>query len=162
MKNIKLQISFLEYDNPDELNLTDKKLLEYAKTAIGSAYAPYSGYKVGAAVELENGVIVTGSNQENVAFPSGLCAERVAVFAAAAQYPGILIKSIAITSFADGFEVKAPVTPCGACRQVIAEYESKQTQKIRIILRGEKGKIYLIEGTENLLPLMFQADQLKK
>lgn len=161
MKNINLEIAFIEYDSPGDLSISDRKLLEHAINAINSAYAPYSKYKVGAAVELENGKIVTGSNQENVAFPSGLCAERVAVFAAASQYPDITIKTIAITSKAEEFPVNTPVTPCGGCRQVIAEYENNQKKKIRMILRGESGKVYLIEGMNNLLPLMFKADQLK-
>jgi len=161
VKNIKLEISYKEYDTEDELNVADKNLLTQAKGALKSAYAPYSDYRVGAAVELENGRIITGSNQENVAFPSGLCAERVAVFAASSQYPGKTIRSIAISSRARDFKVNSPVTPCGSCRQVIAEYEDNQKTKIRFILSGESGKVYLIEGMENLLPLMFKADELK-
>jgi len=161
VKKIKHEISYQEYDSQDDLGNSDRKLLENAKSAINSAYAPYSGYKVGAAVELENGEIITGSNQENVAFPSGLCAERVAIFAAASNYPGIKIKNLAITSMAENFHVDAPVTPCGACRQVIAEYESKQKAKIRLILMGDGGKVYVIEGMQNLLPLMFKANKLK-
>lgn len=161
MKRINHQISFFEYNSLEELNTSDRDLLNRAKEAIDNAYAPYSGYRVGAAIELENGKIVTGSNQENVAFPSGLCAERVAVFAASSQYPGVIIKTIAITSKAEKFRVKVPVTPCGACRQVMAEYENNQKQKIRVLMAGDSGKVHLIEGTENLLPLMFKADQLK-
>jgi len=161
VKNIKLEVTFIEYDSSDDLSVNDRELLEHANNAINSAYAPYSGYQVGAAVELENGEIVIGSNQENVAFPSGLCAERVAIFAAASQYPDITLKTVAITSKARDFHVDTPVTPCGACRQVIAEYERNQGKKIRLILAGETGKVYLIEGMENLLPLMFKVDQLK-
>ncbi len=162
MRNIKLEITYKEYDSLDDLSDADNKLLKLAKDALKSAYAPYSAYRVGAAVELENGSIISGSNQENVAFPSGLCAERVAVFAAASQYPNVAIKTIAITSMAKDFKINSPVTPCGSCRQVIAEYEINQKEIIRFILSGESGKVYLIEGMENLLPLMFKADALKQ
>ena len=134
-----------------ELSSTDKKLLSEAKKSANSAYAPYSNFKVGSAVLLENGKIILGNNQENAAYPSGLCAERVALFYTSAQNPNAVIKSIAITS-----------VPCGACRQAMAEYESKQKNKIRIIMAGEKGKIFIAEGIDNLLPLSFTQSVLKK
>ncbi|MCK5838373.1 MAG: cytidine deaminase [Bacteroidales bacterium] len=162
MKTIEIKTFAIEYDSIDELNKEDRMLLEKAKEAHKSAYAPYSQYYVGAAILLDTGVVVTGNNQENVATPSGLCAERVAVFAASANYPGIPIKAIAITAHAKNFIINTPVTPCGACRQVLAEYEEHHNSNIRTILMGETGKIYIIESISGLLPMMFHAKELKK
>ena len=162
MKKRELKTVFIEYDTIEELSSEDKKLIIMAKKAAETAYAPYSDFYVGATVLLENGVCVKGNNQENVAYPSGLCAERVAVFAASSQYPGVAIKTIAISAKSKKFKVNSPVTPCGACRQVLAEYEHLQKQPIRIILSGEEGKILIIDKVEGLLPLSFKADKLKK
>ena len=162
MKKCELKTVFIEYDTVEELSSEDKKLIIMAKKAAETAYAPYSDFYVGAALLLENGVYVKGNNQENVAYPSGLCAERVAVFAASSQYPGVAIKTIAISAKSKKFKVNSPVTPCGACRQVLAEYEHLQKQPIRIILSGEEGKILIIDKVEGLLPLSFKADKLKK
>ena len=162
MEQKNLSVSYLEYDSMEELPAPDRGLLEHAKKAVESAYAPYSHYKVGAAVRMGNGKIITGSNQENMAFPSGLCAERVALFAAAAANPGIAVEAIAITSKSLQFPVEKPVTPCGSCRQAIIEYEMLSHEKIRIILMGETGKVLIIEGMEALLPLSFKEDGLKK
>lgn len=142
---------------PDELNL-----LNTAADSLKSAYVPYSHYKVGSAVLLENGVIITGSNQENMAFPSGLCAERVALFAAASNHPGITIKSIAITAQSQDFPVKEPVSPCGACRQTLIEYETNQGKPIKIILGCESGKTIMVMSVGDLLPLSFREEKLKK
>jgi len=120
MKKTQVQSEFFEFDSIDELNADDRKLLEEAKKTVRDAYAPYSHFQVGAAVLLENGVIVRGNNQENASYPIGLCAERVAVFAAGANYPGIKIKAIAITASSNEFMIDQPVAPCGACRQAIA------------------------------------------
>jgi cytidine deaminase len=162
MEQKKLSISYLEYDSVEELPPTDRELLEHAKLAADSAYAPYSHYKVGAAVRMGNGKIITGSNQENMAFPSGLCAERVALFAATSANPGVAVKAIAITAKSLQFPVEKPVTPCGSCRQAIIEYEMLHPGKIRIILMGETGKILTIEGMDTMLPLSFKEDGLKK
>jgi cytidine deaminase len=162
LKKRELKTVFIEYDTVEELSSEDKKLIIMAKKAAETAYAPYSDFYVGAALLLENGVYVKGNNQENVAYPSGLCAERVAVFAASSQYPGVAIKTIAISAKSKKFKVNSPVTPCGACRQVLAEYEHLQKQPIRIILSGEEGKILIIDKVEGLLPLSFKADKLKK
>ncbi|MCD4682890.1 MAG: cytidine deaminase [Bacteroidales bacterium] len=162
MKKINLTISFQEYDSIEELNIEDRSLLEYARKAIKSAYAPYSTYHVGAAVLLDNGKIITGNNQENVAYPSGICAERVALFYASSQYPDVPVKSIAISAKARDFNVNTPVTPCGSCRQVMAETENRFQNNLRLIMRGENGKINIIEGVKNILPLMFRAEELKK
>jgi cytidine deaminase len=162
LKKRELKTVFLEFDATEELPSEDKKLVIMARKAAETAYAPYSEFHVGAAVLLENGIYIKGNNQENVAYPSGLCAERVAVFAASSQYPGNAIKTIAISAKSKKFPVSSPVTPCGACRQVLAEYEHLQKQPIRIILTGEKGKVFIIDKVEDLLPLSFKADKLKK
>lgn len=162
MKKTELKLSIIEYDSMNELDKDDYMLLRKAKDAVNAAYAPYSEYFVGAAALLENGQIFIGNNQENVAYPSGLCAERVAVFAAAANYPNVAVKAVAITSRAANFEVNEPVTPCGSCRQALAEYENLYHNKIRIILMGETGKVMVIESIGELLPLMFNAVELKK
>lgn len=151
-----------EYNTLQELDETDRVLLEQAMKAGKDAYAPYSQYYVGASVRLTNGSIVTGNNQENVAYPSGLCAERVALFAASARYPGIALESLAIAGRALHFTITDPVTPCGACRQVIAEYEQLHSQPVRLIMMGEKSKIWIVSSISHLLPLMFHADQLRK
>lgn len=162
MKQISLSLQYLVYENQEELPEQDLELLNSATNAINAAYAPYSAYKVGAAVRLQNSRIVTGNNQENVAYPSGLCAERVALFYAMSQFPDSEVTAIAITAKAEEFKILEPVAPCGACRQVIAEAEHRFGNKIRIIMRGENGKIFVTEGINNLLPLMFHAEELKK
>ena len=126
------------------------------------SYAPYSNFHVGTALLLEDGEIIRGSNQENAAYPSGLCAERVAIFYANAKHPDKSIDSIAITVKADHFKTNGPVTPCGACRQVIAETEKRQNKKIRIIMKGDSGSTRIVDGIENLLPMMFHEEKLMK
>ena len=162
MKFIKINVSIEEYVNGEKLPETDEMLIGHALQALNTSYAPYSQFHVGAAVLLDNGKIIKGSNQENAAYPSGLCAERVAIFQAKSSFPDSTIQAIAITSHADYFETYAPVTPCGACRQVIAEMQNRQNSKIRIIMKGEKGGTYITDGIENLLPLMFKEEKLKK
>ena len=162
MKKLEIKTTILEYSSDDELSFQDKNLVINSREAALSAYAPYSKFYVGAAVLLENGVCVKGNNQENVAYPSGLCAERVAVFAAASQYPNIKINAIAISAKSDSFEIKEPISPCGSCRQVLAEYEHKQGYPIKIILSSEKGKILVVNKVEDILPLCFKEDKLKK
>jgi len=160
IRNINIQIE--EYDTPVSLKKPEADLLRQAQEAIEGSYAPYSEFRVGAAVLLENGEVIKGSNQENAAYPSGLCAERVAIFHAKSKYPGLKVKSIAITAASDNFITKSPITPCGACRQVIAETESRQNGKIRIIMKGQEGIVQAVNGIENLLPFMFEEEQLKK
>ena len=158
-KEITLQ--YLETDNKSDLSPADSQLLDNAGAAALRAYAPYSGFRVGAALRLANGKIIDGNNQENAAYPSGLCAERVAIFSASAQYPGETIECIAITINTDDKKVTSPVPPCGACRQVIAEYEHKQGKKIRVIFAGETGHIVQMEGIESLLPMTFNSNNLE-
>jgi cytidine deaminase len=160
IRNIKIEIE--EYENEDSLPQSDKQLLDLATTAIDGSYAPYSEFHVGAAAQLDNGEFIMGSNQENAAYPSGLCAERVALFHAKHQYPESTVKTLAITAKADHFNIDHPIMPCGACRQVIAEVQNRQKEKIRIILRGEVGAVQVINGIENLLPLMFNEEKLKR
>ena len=152
----------VEYNNLEELEEADRLLLEQAIRAGMDAYAPYSQYYVGAAVRLSGGSVCTGNNQENVAYPSGLCAERVALFAASALYPGVPVESLAIAGRALHFAITEPVTPCGACGQVIAEYEQLHARPVRLIMMGEKSRIWTVDSIRHLLPLMFAADQLRK
>jgi cytidine deaminase len=157
MKNLSLTIDYVEYDSIDELNADDKNLMQQAHEAGKTAYAPYSNFSVGAAVLLENGVIIKGSNQENAAYPTGLCAERVAIFSAAAQFPGVAFKAIAITAKSSKISVGNPVTPCGGCRQAISEYEVLYNKPIRFLLMGETGKVLELKNVGSLLPLRFEA-----
>ena len=145
-----------------KLSSEDGNLLRDAVKASERAYAPYSEFKVGVAVKLQNGKIIKGSNQENIAYPSAICAERVALYAAAAQYPGISIQTIAITARSDKFSVNEPVSPCGPCRQVMAEYEILHKKNIRILLMGEGGKIHIVSSARSLLPFLFNEEGLKK
>jgi len=133
-----------------------------AKEMTQKAYAPYSEFFVGAAVLLENGEVITGSNQENGAYPSGLCAERVAVFAASAMFPGIQMKVIAVSAKTTHLKIEEPVSPCGACRQVLLEYEVLQKAPIRVLLAKDDGKILIVEKVHDLLPLSFSGNDLKK
>jgi cytidine deaminase len=162
MKNIEIVCRLVEFDNPTELNDEEQDLIREARESAIKAYAPYSDFHVGAAVLLENGKIIRGNNQENASYPIGLCAERVAIFSAGANYPNVKIKSIAITAWSGKFHIHKPVPPCGACRQAIAEYENRFRQNIKILLTGETGKIIVSESIQNLLPLGFNADDLKK
>jgi cytidine deaminase len=149
--NISAKISICSYE---ELNSEEKNLINVAKEATFNAYAPYSLFKVGAAVILSNEKIISGSNQENVAFPSGLCAERTTLFSANSQYPDQAVKILAIAAYTKGDFLDKPISPCGACRQVILETEMRYNQPIKILLYGKKD-IYIIDGIKNLLPLSF-------
>jgi len=162
MKRQELKITYAEFETEKDLHPDDRELLEKAREAADMAYAPYSNFYVGAALKLKNGKIVTGNNQENVAYPSGLCAERVAIYAAGAAFPDEAIETIAVTCKSPAFEVNEPLSPCGACRQAIAEYEMRHKSKIRILLAGEKGRIRMMESISDLLPFMFKAEELKK
>ena len=150
-----LQISF------SELNENDQKLISNAISSLNDAYAPYSGFLVGASVLLDNGEIISANNQENVAYPSGLCAERVAIYYAGAKFPSIGIKTIAITAKSKKFEIKDIISPCGACRQSIAEYEVKQEGNIRILLHQSDNSVLIVESISELLPFMFKSQDLK-
>jgi cytidine deaminase len=157
-----ISIRVEEFNSQEELDKPDREMMENAILASRSSYSPYSSFRVGASVRLAGGKIVTGSNQENAAYPSGLCAERVALFYAQAQFPDIPVEAIAIYASSGEFTLDSPVTPCGSCRQVMAEYENRHGGKIRVIMGGDHGHIQIIEGIENLLPLMFMLEKLKK
>jgi cytidine deaminase len=159
MKTTEIKIIIHEFENIDELPVNDQNLLLEARRITGQAYAPYSGFHVGAAVLLENGLIVSGNNQENSAYPSGLCAERVALFYANANYPDSGVKTIAISAAKNDVLVNEPVKPCGSCRQALAETEVRFKTPIRIILDGQDG-ILVLNGVESLLPLSFSKKAL--
>ncbi|MDA3879272.1 MAG: cytidine deaminase [Prolixibacteraceae bacterium] len=155
----KIEIEFIEIANINELNTSDAYLVAKAREVANNAWAPYSNFLVGSAVELMNGKIITGNNQENAAYPSGLCAERVALFAANANYPNSAVKTIAISAYNKNGLSKMPVKPCGSCRQSILEAELRFETPIRLILDGQN-KIHIVEGIKNLLPLSFGRDDL--
>ncbi|GGB76773.1 cytidine deaminase [Flavobacterium suaedae] len=160
MKEISIISKYTVYNTVEELPQDVKKLMEEAVKVRKSSYAPYSHFHVGAALLLDNNEIVLGSNQENAAYPSGLCAERVAVFHANAVYPDAKILKIAISAAAETKKVTEPIPPCGACRQSIAEYEVKQDTPIEIYFMGEEGEIYKSDSLKNLLPLVFENRHL--
>ena len=160
MKEIKIQSVFTVFEDMHELPSYAKNLMENAIEARKQAYAPYSNFSVGAALLLENGEVVIGSNQENAAYPSGLCAERTAIFYAGAKYPNVPIQAMAITAASANETTLNPIPPCGACRQAIAEYEDKQNQGIEIFFMGEAGKVVKSDSLENLLPLVFKGSML--
>lgn len=159
---IKKKVSFdiSVFSSINELENRDEKLMRRAIEARKNAYSPYSNFTVGAAVLLENGEILLGNNQENAAYPSGLCAERVAVFYAGANYPGVKIKAIAITATSINYKVDSPAAPCGNCRQAISEYEIKQESPIELFLMGETGKVIKCNAIADILPLAFTSSFL--
>lgn len=152
-KSIGFELSVFNSEN--ELSQIERELLKKAEATRKNAYAPYSNFQVGAAILLENGEVVIGNNQENASYPSGLCAERVAVFQAGACFPNQKVITIAISAASKSYTVDRPAGPCGNCRQSIAEYEQKQKTPITIIMKGEKGKIYKCNSISELLPLAF-------
>ena len=144
-----------------ELEASKQRLIDKAKEQVLKAYAPYSEFHVGAAVELENGEIFAGSNQENSAYPSGLCAERVAMFFANAQFPKVAVKTLAIAAYTNGKFLEEPVTPCGSCRQVLLETEQRFEKDITILLYGSN-HIFQLNNVKQLLPLCFEKSSLYK
>lgn len=159
LKNIELKICIQEYDSISELSPELQKICERAKENITRAYNPYSKFHVGAAILLENGVIVDGSNQENAAYPSGLCAERVAMFYANSMYPDVKPIAVAVTAYFNGKFIARAVPPCGSCRQVLMESESRYKSDIKIILVGSE-KIQVMNDIKSLLPLNFDSKYL--
>lgn len=160
MNNHEIKISFEEHDSLAELDQPDRALCLEATKALENSHSPYSNFRVGAALRLQSGKVIYGSNQENVAYPSGLCAERVALFHWGANHPDDPIESIAITAFTNDFTITRPVTPCGSCLQVLAEYEKKQDQKLRIILFCQDGPVWIVQGSESFLPFLFFEERL--
>ncbi len=154
MKKVEITTITYEYDSIDELSQNEQILINKSKEAVKNAYAPYSKFSVGAAVLLENGEIITGTNQENAAYPSGMCAERVALFYANSKYPSVPVKGIAVTAFTNNKFIETPVPPCGSCRQVIVETETRFNTPIKIYLVSTK-KITVINDAKSLLPINF-------
>jgi cytidine deaminase len=143
-----------------ECSDTEKKMIEAAKEATANSYAPYSGFRVGAAVLLEGGEIITGNNQENAAYPSGLCAERVAVFFANAARPDRRIEAVAVAAWHEGRFTEEVITPCGSCRQVLLETEKRFGSPMKVLMYGG-GTVYVLESAGELLPLCFGSEMLK-
>jgi len=159
MKRICVETEIFETGNPGELSADDQELIKIALKAAGSSWSPYSGFAVGAAVRLEDGNIVSGCNVENAAFPSGICAEHNALSSASASFPGVAPVVIAVTAMKAGVQVSLPVSPCGKCRQIIAEEESRYKRPVRIIMAGSS-KVTIIEKGSDLLPLLFSHKDL--
>ena len=158
MKEIEI-VSKVKIYGYDELPASDRELVDKAKEATQTSYAPYSKFRVGAATRLEDGTIVTGSNQENSAFPSGTCAERTALFYANARYPEQGVKELAVAAFNHGKFTTMPTPPCGACRQVILGMEERYGRPVRILLYGEDGT-YVMDSVKALLPLQFSGENM--
>jgi cytidine deaminase len=159
MKTIEIRTIINELSDHSQLSASDKVLVEKATHTAREAYAPYSGFKVGAALTLEDQTIITGNNQENAAYPSGLCAERVALFSASAMHPKTRISSLAIAALKDQKKVSNPIYPCGSCRQVMIEIEDRQAAPIRLILVGES-RVHILENCRQLLPMGFDKKSL--
>ncbi len=155
MRYRKLETNIRIYDSADELSTDDQTLLKAAARAMDLAYAPYSNFKVGAAVRLTDGTIVIGSNQENAAYPMCLCAERVALGNASLNHPAEKLQTLAIRVRNENKAIPEPAAPCGSCRQAISEMEDRQQQPIRILMQGDDDMIYEVESGQSLLPLGF-------
>ena len=160
MKEITITSQINVFETIQELPIDVQNLMQKAIEVRKNAYAPYSKFRVGAAILLDNGEVVIGSNQENAAYPSGLCAERVAIFHAGAVYPQATLLKIAITAASDNNKTVTPIPPCGSCRQSIAEYEIRQNTPIEIYFMGETGVIHKSASLKNLLPFMFDKSLL--
>lgn len=144
-------------DQLESLSESDQKLMVKAKEILEVSYSPYSKFKVGSSLTLEDGTIITGTNQENASYPLCICAERVALYHAGAQYPNQKIISLAVTAKSSTQALLSPVSPCGACRQVITEFETKQQAPIRLLLMGEEGEVFIFDSASDLLPLGFSG-----
>jgi len=160
MKKVEIKTQITIFDSIEDLPNSIKELMGEAIEVKQKAYAPYSKFKVGAAFLLENGVVITGSNQENAAYPSGMCAERVAIWRASSEYPKQKIVSLAITASSSAQLTKDPVAPCGACRQTLSEYELKQKDRIAVYFMGEVGKVIKTDSLKDLLPFAFDKSFL--
>ena len=160
MKKIKIETTFDLCDSISELGIPVQKLLKKAAEARKKAYAPYSNFLVGAALELESGKIVSGNNQENASYPSGLCAERTAIYYAGAEFPDQNIVRMAIVAGSNKNPTTEPIPPCGACRQTLSEYEVKQNSNIELYFMGMSGQIAVSKSVENILPWIFDKSVL--
>ncbi|WP_055435270.1 cytidine deaminase [Lacinutrix algicola] len=160
MKEVIIESKLYVFDTLEDTPKDIQSLMQNAIEARDNAYAPYSRFHVGTAILLDNGEIISGSNQENASYPSGLCAERTAIFYAGAKYPKAKIVKMAITAASQNQKTSAPIPPCGACRQSIAEYETKQGSAIEIYFMGEIGKVMRSNSLSNLLPFGFDSSNL--
>ncbi|MFA6245829.1 MAG: cytidine deaminase [Mucilaginibacter sp.] len=160
MTEHEIKIAFKEYDSLEELNTADKNLCAEAVKALATSHSPYSKFRVGVALQLQSGKILYGSNQENVAYPSGLCAERVALFNWGANHLDDPIVNMAVTAHTDDFDLLKPVTSCGACLQVMAECEKMQNRPLRMLLYCINGPVWEINGIQSLMPFMFSEERL--
>lgn len=156
MTNKEIKIAYMEYASVEELPSQDRLLADAAIEAVALSYAPYSNFNVGAAVMFEDGEIVKGANQENAAYPSGLCAERTALFYASASRPDKAMTAIAIAAGQNGHLCESPATPCGACRQVMAQYQTKSGKSMSVLLVGAN-RVWKFEKVNDLLPLIFDS-----
>ncbi|RPE12125.1 cytidine deaminase [Chitinophaga lutea] len=161
MKINTAQFVYEEYESAETLPPADAALLQAAKDATRQAYAPYSRFRVGAAAQLANGQVLTGTNQENASYPVGICAERTTLSAVSALYPGVAVETLAVSYDNEQGPSEQPVTPCGICRQTLAEYQQRFQRPIRLILGGLHGKVIVIPDAGHLLPLSFSADNMK-
>jgi cytidine deaminase len=161
MKENKFEFSYKIYDNIEELPEEQQLLLSKAREVTEHAYAPYSHFHVGAIAKLVNGEIVAGTNQENVSFPIGLCAERVLLASVSSIFPKMAIETLAISYKGDGVKSDHPIAPCGICRQSLTEFEGRMDHSIRLILGGIEGPVYVIDKASLLLPLAFTSNELK-
>lgn len=160
MKKIKIDTLLYSFESPNKLPQEVISLMNHAVNARENAYAPYSNFQVGAAVLLSSGTVVLGSNQENAAYPSGLCAERTAVFSAGANYPNDDIVCVCISASSTLKDTLEPIPPCGACRQSLLEYENRQNTDIPIYFMGKSGEVIQSPSVKNLLPFIFKEDSL--
>lgn len=161
MKKEKYSFNYEVFESIDQLNNEDADLLKEARKVTQFAYAPYSNFKVGAFATLVNGKTVSGTNQENAAYPAGICAERTLMSTASSLFPGVGIKTIAISYNNVNGESDHPISPCGICRQSFFEFQERTKNPIRVILSGMEGKVLIIENVANLLPLVFGAEDMK-
>lgn len=161
INKLNFSVAYEAYDQFTDLNEEDQSLCKSAEAALATSYSPYSKFKVSTAVQLADGTVVTGSNQENVAYPSGLCAERVALFTVGAAHPNAVIERMVVTAHTDNFKIEQPVTCCGSCLQVMAEFERKQDKEIEVLFYCIDGKILKVKGIKNLLPFVFVEERLQ-
>jgi len=160
MKEINTVSTAFIYEDINELSDIDKNLMKVAVEATKTAYAPYSGFNVGAALLMEDGSIIIGNNQENAAYPSGMCAERVAIWKAGSSFPNKKVKKIAITAVSSNKQLDKPVGPCGACRQTLLEYEINQKEDVEVFFMGEIGNVVKTSSIASLLPFSFDSSYL--
>jgi len=161
MNKEEYRFSYEVYDSADDLNEQDARLVKEARKTTAAAYAPYSRFNVGAVAKMGNGEMVTGTNQENASYPVGICAERALLATVANLHPKVPIDTIAISYDNTNGESNHPISPCGMCRQTLAEYEERVSQPIRLILSGLEGKVYILKSASSLLPLSFGSTDLK-